>query len=148
MVMPPGGFGIARPCAKLLLMHMSARVTLAREGRYVSVARGVLSTLLDGVPAPAEVVDDLQIALSEACANAVRHAAGSVYDVDLEVRDALCRVQVSDAGPGFSPRGPVLALSGPEAESGRGLALIRALTDELEFERAEEGMRVRFTRRW
>ncbi len=126
---------------------MSARVTLARDGRYVAVARGVLGTMLDGF-VPAEVVDDLQMALSEACANAVRHASGSVYDVDLEIHDEQCCVEVSDAGPGFAPRGPVLTLSGPEAENGRGLAVIRALTDELEFEHAEDGMRVRFIRRW
>lgn len=129
-------------------MNMSARVTLAREGRYVAVARGVLSTMLDGAAVPPAVADDLQMALSEACANAVRHASGGAYDIDLRVRDEQCCVEVSDTGPGFTARGNILALSAPEAENGRGLALIRALTDELEFERDEDGMRVRFVRRW
>ncbi len=130
-------------------MQMTARVRLAREGRCVAVARGVLSTLLDGLPAPAEVVDDLQVALSEACANVVRHAVGSeAFDVDLQIEDERCQVQVSDGGPGFLPRQEDLALGSLEAEGGRGLALIRAVTDELEFERADAGMRVRFVRRW
>jgi serine/threonine-protein kinase RsbW len=144
----PAVFGMSCTCIKLTGMQMSARVTLARDGRYVAVARGVLSTMLDGLTVPAEVVDDLQMALGEACTNAVRHASGKVYDVELEIREEECAVEVSDAGPGFSPRGSVLALSGPEAENGRGLALIRALSDEVEFERADDGMRVRFVRRW
>jgi serine/threonine-protein kinase RsbW len=130
-------------------MEMSVRVTLARDSRYVAVARGVLSTLLDGLPAPAEVVDDLQMALSEACANVVRHAVGSeAYQVDLEVDDERCRVQVSDRGPGFLPQSGDFTTTDLDDEGGRGLALIRALTDDLWFERAERGMRVGFVRSW
>jgi serine/threonine-protein kinase RsbW len=130
-------------------MEMSARVTLARDSRYVSVARGVLSSLLDGLPAPPEVVDDLQMALSEACANVVRHAEGSeASQVDLEVDDERCLVQVSDRGPGFLPRSGDFTLGNTDDEGGRGLALIRALTDDLWFERVDRGMRVGFVRTW
>jgi len=128
-------------------MQVRAQVTLARDGRYVAVARGVLGTLLDGLPVPREVVDDLQTALGEACANVVRHATGSdAYEVDLQVDEDACVVQVRDRGPGFLPSPAHHTPGRPEAEGGRGLALIRALTDHVEFERAEDGMRIRFKR--
>ena len=130
-------------------MQVRAQVTLARDGRYVAVARGVLGTLLDGLPVPRDVVDDLQTALSEACANVVRHATGTeAYEVDLQVDEERCLVQVRDQGPGFMPSPAQLLPNRGEAEGGRGLALIRALTDQVEFERAEDGMRIRFARRY
>jgi serine/threonine-protein kinase RsbW len=130
-------------------MQMSAKVTLARDGRFVAVARGVLGSLLDGVPAPTEVVDDLQMALSEACANVVRHATTSrAFDVDVEVEPERCQVQVVDHGPGFVPRPGDFRPGGWEEEAGRGLALMQALTDELSLDRVADGMCVRFVRTW
>jgi serine/threonine-protein kinase RsbW len=95
------------------------------------------------------VVDDLQMALSEACANVVRHATASqAFDVDVEVEPERCQVQVIDHGPGFTPRPEDFRQGGWEQEAGRGLALMRALTDELSLDRLADGMRVRFVRTW
>jgi hypothetical protein len=45
----------------------------------------------------------VEIALGEACANAVRHADPAThYEVHLRVRDATCLVEVTDAGTGFA----------------------------------------------
>lgn len=131
----------------LSVMELSASVTVARDGRYVSVVRGVLGSLLDGAQAPVEVVDDLSLAVGEACANVVRHASGShAYRVELEVAQEHCVVEVVDEGPGFRP--PAERTLGLESETGRGIALMRALTDELEFSQADSRMRVRMSRVW
>jgi len=131
----------------LCVMVLSASVTVTRDGRYVAVIRGVLGSLLDGAQAPVEVVDDLTVAVGEACANVVRHASGSeAYRVELEVAQEHCVVEVVDDGPGFRP--PPDRTPGPDAEAGRGIALMRALTDELEFSQADSRMRVRMSRVW
>jgi len=131
----------------LCVMVLSASVTVTRDGRYVAVIRGVLGSLLDGAQAPVEVVDDLSVAVGEACANVVRHASGSyAYRVELEVAQEHCVVEVVDEGPGFRP--PSDRAPGMDAESGRGIALMRALTDELEFSHAGSRMRVRMSRVW
>lgn len=130
-------------------MVLTASVTVAREGRYVAVIRGVLGSLLDGAEAPGDVVDELQVAVAEACANVVRHAEGSdAYRVDLRVANEQCVVEVLDFGPGFAPGEAGGTEPDPEEESGRGLALMRALTDEVAFDHVDSAMRVRLSRVW
>lgn len=125
-------------------LHMQLR--LPRDARYVTVMRRVAGSLLAEVDAPAEAVHDLQVAITEACGNVVRHANGvDDYSVHLAVDAEGCEVEVVDLGPGFVGAGaPVTG----EDEDGRGLALIGALVDELEFVREEEAMRVRLVKRW
>jgi anti-sigma regulatory factor (Ser/Thr protein kinase) len=62
--------------------------------------------------------------LSEACGNAVRHAASG--------GDSRCVVEVRDEGPGFAAS-PVIEPPAVDAESGRGLWVISCLVDELEI---------------
>lgn len=126
-------------------LHMQLR--LPRDARYVALMRRVSRSLLAEVDAPAEAVHDLQIAITEACANVVRHASGvDDYSVHLAVDAEGCEVEVVDLGPGFVGAGaPVTA---EDEEDGRGLALIGALVDDLEFVREEEAMRVRLVKRW
>lgn len=87
--------------------------------------------------------DDAQgnilISLTEAVTNAIRH--GNALDVDKEVRidvythrDKL-RIAVTDEGPGFEPT-TVPDPTAPEfleREGGRGVFLMRALSDEIAF---------------
>jgi serine/threonine-protein kinase RsbW len=97
----------------------------------------------------AECRDDLQLAVAEACANVVGHAGGGDFDVRLTIGDGRCVVEVADCGPGLGTRSPSeLALpEDREAEAGRGLAIIRAVTDGLELQpRDPHGLTVRLTK--
>ena len=83
-----------------------------------------------------EMTEDFQTAVTEAVTNAVRH--GSPEDADHfrirafhEAGGAL-RVEVVDHGPGLPP-GAFPPMPAPEAPGGRGLPLMRALSDGLEF---------------
>jgi serine/threonine-protein kinase RsbW len=74
--------------------------------------------------------DDAELVISELASNAVRHANPPVgIQVGFEARcyrprDGLIRVEVRD----WDPNGPVAAEAGDEAESGRGLLLVAAMT--------------------
>jgi anti-anti-sigma factor len=94
---------------------------------------------------PADAVDDLQLALGEAMANAVEHAyAGDThgvceYRIDLEP-DGTVRVSVTDPGRWRPP-------PADRGHRGRGLELISALADDVEVDRtpgAGVGTTVRF----
>jgi anti-sigma regulatory factor (Ser/Thr protein kinase) len=108
------------------------RLTLPARPENVSVVRHVLGALGDALALPTEVVEDMRLAVTEACTNVVRHAyAGGDGSIEVVVRpegDAL-RVTVADAGRGIGP-------SPDTAGPGLGLPLIAALTDSLEIERA------------
>jgi serine/threonine-protein kinase RsbW len=79
---------------------------------------------------------DLSVALSEACANAVEHGGDGgdeAYRVTAYLDGEKCRIEVADAGPGFSPavrRAPIRAAHA-ESEHGRGLCLIQELADHV-----------------
>ena len=107
------------------------RLTLPARPENVAVVRHVLGSLADVLGLPRAVIDDVRLAVTEACTNVVRHAYGAGDGtIDVVVRpngDAL-EVIVADTGRGV---GPSLDTAGP----GLGLPLIAALTDSLEVER-------------
>lgn len=80
------------------------------------------------------VVSDIEIAVSEACTNVLRHAMGpnDEFEVHVSVNDLDCQISVKDAGAfdtGMIDGGdPSLT-----AESGRGIFLMKALVDKLDF---------------
>lgn len=135
---------------------MLARVqlNLPRDASYVPVTRGVVTCLLDEVGVPDDAAGDIKVALSEACANVVRHAGGTEdYYVTLEVGPEGCEVEVVDRGSSWSAEeqdavGPAAAVGDGEAEHGRGMLLMRELVDDFQFVREEHATRVRLVKRW
>lgn len=127
-------------------MRLCLQLSLPRDARYVSIMRNVATSLLRDVEAPEGAVNDLRVAVSEACANVVLHAAGvDEYSANLTVDPEGCQVEIVDHGPGFDGEPPEADL---EDEHGRGLALIDSLVDELEFVCDEAATRVRLVKRW
>ena len=106
------------------------RLSLPARPENVAVVRHVLSALADSLALPAPVVDDMRLAVTEACTNVVRHAyEGRVGTVDIAVRphgESLV-VIVADTGRGM---GPSPDKHGP----GLGLPLIEALADSFSID--------------
>jgi serine/threonine-protein kinase RsbW len=126
-------------------------LTIPAKPEYITLGRLALTgitRLRDGFPP--EVLGDLKLALTEACTNSVRHAyadgTGSVEIVYRLYPDRL-EVVVADQGEGFTheAREP----SADElSEGGLGIAIIEALSDELEIsQRDEGGSRLRFVKK-
>jgi serine/threonine-protein kinase RsbW len=143
---------------------VSVEISLPRGARYVGMLRDITLCVLRDLNAPQEACDDIELALAEACANAVRHAVGtSDYSVRISVSEDGCDVEVADRGPGLplgdperratGSSGGAPAAGGPTAddaldEGGRGLPLMRALVDDLQFIKQDQGTRVRLAKRW
>lgn len=99
-------------------------------------------------PLPESRLDDLRLAVTEACSNAIKahrpEAAGEPVVVSCHIREDSFRVDIRDRGPGFDPDS-LTAL--PDAahpdrlkhESGLGVPLIRVLTDEVRFTPTDGG---------
>jgi serine phosphatase RsbU (regulator of sigma subunit)/anti-sigma regulatory factor (Ser/Thr protein kinase) len=93
---------------------------------------------------------DLLLVVSELCSNAVRHASGAPGALALrawaEGDDVV--VEVEDDGAGFEPEGHYDdELPDPDAERGRGLYVVDALTDEMVVSRRGDRTVVRAVRR-
>jgi serine/threonine-protein kinase RsbW len=123
------------------------QLSLPTESRYVGMMRNVAECVMTDMGAPGEASEDIRLAVTEACANAVRHSDVNEYVVRLNVDDALCEVEVVDLGEGFDAEA-VPAPSVEHLENGRGLFLMQELVDDLEFVRDGEGMHVKLTKRW
>ena len=113
-------------------MRMSVRLSLPREADSVPAVRRMLRCALSVLPIDSESGDDLEIAISEACANVVRYASGTEsFEVRLDVGDDRCAIDVLDDGPGFDAGALGGQTPGVTSERGRGLYLIRALSENV-----------------
>jgi serine/threonine-protein kinase RsbW len=114
-------------------MRISVRLNLPREVDSVPAVRRLLRCALAVFQVDRQDRDDLEIALSEACANVVKHAAGADgIEVRLDVAEDRCAIDVADNGAGFD----ATAMNEPDrsSEHGRGLFLIRALSDNVRMQ--------------
>jgi serine/threonine-protein kinase RsbW len=114
---------------------MTVRLDLPREVGSVPAVRRLLRSTLDVLHVDRESGADLELAITEACANVVSHASGTEsFEVLLEVGEDRCAIDVRDNGVGFDPS----AIDPPETttERGRGLFLIRALAENVRMHSA------------
>ena len=125
-------------------------LTIPARAEFITLGRLALTGLANVHSFSEELLGDLKLALTEACSNSVRHAydddEGSV-EIVYELHDDRLVVEVSDAGRGFEPEGTTHRP--PELdEGGLGIAIIRAVTDELELgeSRGGSGSRLRFVK--
>jgi serine/threonine-protein kinase RsbW len=128
----------------------SVRLTIPARPEYITLGRLALTAIAGLRPLSDETLHDLKLALTEACTNSVKHAyedgSGSV-DIVYELHRDRLAVEVGDAGPGFEPRQSAGNGADELEEGGLGIAIIRALTDEVEIaEREGGGSRLRFVK--
>jgi serine/threonine-protein kinase RsbW len=114
-------------------LNSDVRLTLPARPENVAVVRHVLGAFAEALHLPVDVVEDMRLAVTEACTNVVRHAYGGVDPGPLEIviRPAgeVLEVIVSDHGRGIGP-------SPDTAGPGLGLPLIAALVHSLEIQHA------------
>jgi serine/threonine-protein kinase RsbW len=125
----------------------TVRLTIPARPEYIALCRLALTGISRLHPLPEEVLADLKLALTEAASNSVRHAYGDgegVVQIVYELHADRLVIEVSDEGGGFVPaeRGEPEALT----EGGMGIAIIRAIADEVEIGPQPDGRgsRLRF----
>ena len=140
-------------------MASPIELSIPASPEYVALARLVVSTLATARRALAEDrIDDLKLAVSEACTNAIeaygdgRAADGSQQWVTLrwDEGDDRLEVSVEDRGLGFDPTAlpahpPVTDPERLNFERGLGIPLIRTLVDDVAFSPSTTGTSVRLT---
>ncbi len=134
------------------------RLTLPARAGYVGIVRLTVSGIANRMGFAYEEIEDIKLAVAEACTNAVNHAYDrSAEEMELSV---TCRVfpdrlviEVADQGKGFwfdgqpadlRPIHPDADLD-DVAEGGLGLFLIHALMDEVDVQ-VGEGVTVSMTK--
>lgn len=123
-------------------MQITYALDLPLEVETVPVVRGLLRASMVELGVEGECIDDISLALTEACANVVAHAAAAGatsaagYRVEVTFDKVRCEIKVIDDGGGFDPRHLLVTMPDVEAERGRGLAIIDELMDGVAFSSA------------
>lgn len=130
-------------------MDVTLTLELPRDQLSVPVVRRLLGQALGVLGVEQEVTADLELALTEACTNVLEHSEdGSEYAVTARVFDTTCVLEVVDHGKGFNATGQGRTDAASSAEGGRGIQLMRALVDRVDFDPADgQGTRVRLEKR-
>ena len=135
-------------------MRISFSLCLPRDSATVPVVRRICRDALDVLGVSDDCNGAIQVAVSEACTNVLQHVEGTgdEYEVDVAVDDSVCAIRVIDTGNGFDHTTVPVATNGDglstSAEGGRGIFLMRAMVDELEFKsEPEKGTIVRLVKR-
>jgi serine/threonine-protein kinase RsbW len=137
-------------------MDLSLELQVPSRTEYIAVVRLVVASLVSARRRVAdERIDDLKLAVSEACTNAIEanlQAAGGDHAVVVKVWEGPERLEVcvGDSGPGFDPdmlpeHPPVTDPERLNFERGLGIPLIRTLVDAVRFESGSQGTSVWMT---
>lgn len=104
-------------------------LTLPARAENVGVVRHVLGGVAEALDLSGELLDDMRLAVSEACANAIVHAyvgGSGLMDIDVHAEADELLISVRDHGSGMAPRADSPGL-------GVGLPLMASLAGSMEL---------------
>jgi len=111
--------------------HTDVKLTLPARPENVSVIRHVLGAFAEALRLPDDLVEDLRLAVTEACTNVVRHAYPPDFPGPVEITIVPSEEQVSVVVADF---GRGIGSSSDTTGPGLGLPLIAAIADEVELQ--------------
>jgi serine/threonine-protein kinase RsbW len=129
----------------------TVRLSFPAKPDYLLLARLALAGVARTLPIGPELLADLKLAVTEACGNAVRHAydpGEGTVDLAFVLAEDRLDLIVEDSGAGIHVPDEELMvepaeITEPETkqvrESGMGMAIIRAIVDELEVRGGDGG---------
>jgi serine/threonine-protein kinase RsbW len=127
----------------------TVRLTIPARAEYITLCRLALTGIARIRSVSDELLADLKLALTEAASNSVRHAYAEdhtgIVEISYELLPDRLVIVVTDEGGGFDP---AEAVGAPEelSEGGLGIAIIRAIADQVEIatQPGGKGSRLRF----
>ena len=126
-------------------------MTVPDGPEYVGTVRIAAAHIANLAKFDIEAIDDIKVAVSEACTNIICHAHESSdfqYEVIFEREDGRITITVSDTGAGFGLDEYVEPVPGEEKGSGLGIFIIRALMDEVDIHsELGAGTKIQMTKR-
>lgn len=112
-------------------------MTVPCRAEYVGTVRMAVAHAAAGAGFDLEKIDDMKVAVSEACTNILCHAHNTpdfTYEIVWEIDEAKATITVVDKGVGFGVEDYIEPHPGELSESGMGLFIIKALMDEVDIE--------------
>ena len=113
----------------------SIKLTLPTKPEYVSLARLTIASVANYMGFSIGDVEDLKVAVSEACTNALNHSKNpdTTYDLTYVVENQKLVFTVTDRGVGFEPENVATPDLNGKQLGGFGLFIIKSLMDRVEI---------------
>ena len=123
------------------------KMEVTSNPEYVSIIRLTVSGIANKIGFSLDDIEDIKVAVSEACTNAIKHSLDDKFLVQFSVLENGLTIEVEDKGTGYD----VESLQEPDLanpkESGLGLFIIKTLMDEVStISNSNEGTRVKMTK--
>ncbi len=123
------------------------KMEVLSDPEYVSLIRLTVSGLANKIGFSLDDIEDIKVAVSEACTNAIKHSLDDKFLVKLYALENGLTIEVEDKGTGYD----VGELKEPDLsnlkEGGLGLFIINSLMDEVStLSNKEKGTKVKMTK--
>lgn len=126
------------------------KLSMPNKPEYVSIIRLTASAIASRIGFNIDDIDDIKVAIGEACTNAIRHGCDRIndtYDIEFFAYEDKIEIQITDTGKGLAK----LNIKQPKVEDlregGLGLFIIKTLMDDVEVMTSEgKGTIIRMTK--
>jgi serine/threonine-protein kinase RsbW len=121
------------------------KFSIPGKPEYLSVVRLAISSIANCAAFDLESIEDIKVAVSEACMNVVRHGNANdvCYDVECTIEKDRFTVLVSDSCGGYNLEGYSDPCLDEPKENGLGIFIIKALMDEVDiYSKVGEGTKI------
>ena len=118
------------------------------KAEWVAVARLAVAAVANRLNFSIEDIEDVKLAVAEACTNCIQHAAGSdQIEITCETHGEGLTVRVRDHGHGTRPDAIAPKRDDEPRVGGLGVFLIRSLMDNVEYDVGENGTNLVMTKK-
>nr|WP_164489091.1 MULTISPECIES: ATP-binding protein [unclassified Romboutsia] len=114
---------------------------------YVGIIRLTTSGIANKIGFSIDDIEDIKVAVSEACTNAIKHSSDDKFYISFNMLDNGLNIEIRDNGKGCD----VECLGKPDLknpkENGLGIFIIQALMDEVSIESEDnKGTTIKMTK--
>ena len=128
------------------MTYETIKMEISANPEYVSIIRLTTSGIANKVGFCLDDIEDLKVAISEACTNAIKHSLEDRFTIIYTMIEKGLTIEIIDNGKGYNTK----EVSEPDLdnlkESGMGLFIIESLMDEVNVESTEgKGTSIKMT---
>ena len=129
------------------MTYETIKMEISANPEYVSIIRLTTSGIANKVGFCLDDIEDLKVAISEACTNAIKHSLEDIFTIIYTMIEKGLTIEIIDNGKGYNTK----EVSEPDLdnlkESGMGLFIIESLMDEVNVESTEgKGTSIKMTK--
>lgn len=123
------------------------RMEINSNPEYVGIIRLTTSGIANKIGFSMDDIEDLKVAVSEACTNAIKHSNDNMFNITFSILENGLTIEIQDNGKGYDVDNAAKPdLENPK-ENGLGLFIIQTLMDDVSIESKEnQGTIVKMTK--